>query len=211
MVVKGSKLSLKKGSSISTSRRKKLMKLLKGNNPHIKRKSQQAIFQRNKSKNDKNNVNQEPLDSIDKGKPVNTQSIHRRKRVRESRRDELKQQQHDSMMRPNKVDTTIAPAPVTNNNTEQKKEKANTQAIFNQKNRHQKIREQQKKNTIYKGYISKVKLEKQTGQQERISSTTSKIRHKNDRKALHLSKNEQLEKKKRNNKRKEGKKKEKRR
>lgn len=123
MVVKGSKLSLKKGNSISTSRRKKLLKLLKGNNPHIKRKSQQAIFQRKQSKNDKNNVNKESFDSIDKGKTVNTQSISRRQRIRESRRDELKQQQHDLMMRPNKVDTTIAPASVTNNNTEQKKKK----------------------------------------------------------------------------------------
>lgn len=99
------------------------MKLLKGNNPHIKRKSQQAIFQRKQSKNDKNNVNKESFDSIDKGKTVNTQSISRRQRIRESRRDELKQQQHDLMMRPNKVDTTIAPASVTNNNTEQKKKK----------------------------------------------------------------------------------------
>ncbi|MEO2652386.1 transglycosylase, partial [Enterococcus mundtii] len=206
MVVKGSKLSLKKGNSISTSRRKKLLKLLKGNNPHIKRKSQQAIFQRKQSKNDKNNVNKESFDSIDKGKTVNTQSISRRQRIRESRRDELKQQQHDLMMRPNKVDTTIAPASVTNNNTEQKKEKANTQAIFNKKKRHQKIRDRQKKNATYKGYISKVKLENQAGQQEKISSTTSKIRHKNQKRALHLSKNEQLEKKKRNNKRKEGKK-----
>lgn len=207
MVVRGSKLSFKKDNSISTSRRKKLMKLLKGNNPHIKRKSQQTIFQRNKSKNDKNNVNQKPLDRTAKGKRVNTQSIHRRQRIRDSRRDELKQQQHDSMMRPNKVDTPIAPAPVANNNTDQKKEKANTQAIFNQKNRHQQIREQQKKNTTYEGYTSKAKLEKQQGQQEKISSNTTNIRHKNQKKALHLSKNEQLEKKKRNNKRKEGKKK----
>ncbi len=207
MVVRGSKLSLKKDNSISTSRRKKLMKLLNGNNPRIKRNSQQASFQRKQRKNDKNNVNPEPSDSTNKGKSVNTQSIHRRKRVRESRRDELKQQQYDSMMRPNKVDPTIAPAPVTNNNTDQKKEKANTQAIFNQKNRHQQIREQQKKNTTYKGYTSKAKLEKQQGQQEKISSNTTNIRHKNQKRALHLSKNEQLEKKKRNNKRKEGKKK----
>lgn len=123
MVVRGSKLSLKKDNSISTSRRKKLMKLLNGNNPRIKRNSQQASFQRKQRKNDKNNVNPEPSDSTNKGKSVNTQSIHRRKRVRESRRDELKQQQHDSMMRPNKVDPTIAPAPVTNNNTDQKKKK----------------------------------------------------------------------------------------
>lgn len=123
MVVRGSKLSFKKDNSISTSRRKKLMKLLKGNNPHIKRKSQQTIFQKNKSKNDKNNVNQKPLDRTAKGKRVNTQSIHRRQRIRDSRRDELKQQQHDSMMRPNKVDTPIAPAPVANNNTDQKKKK----------------------------------------------------------------------------------------
>ncbi|WP_409173674.1 hypothetical protein ACKVMU_14185 [Enterococcus mundtii] len=145
MVVRSSKLSLKKDNSISTSRRKKLLKLLKGNNPRIKRKSQQIIFQRKQSKNDKNNVNQEPLDSTNKSQPVNTQSISRRQRIRESRRDELKQQQHDLMMRPNKVDTTIASAPVTNNDTEQKNEKTNTQVFLNRKNRQEKIRNQRKK------------------------------------------------------------------
>ncbi|MGM0255168.1 MULTISPECIES: lysozyme family protein [unclassified Enterococcus] len=207
MVVRSSKLSLKKDNSISTSRRKKLLKLLKGNNPRIKRKSQQIIFQRKQSKNDKNNVNQEPLDSTNKSQPVNTQSISRRQRIRESRRDELKQQQHDLMMRPNKVDTTIASAPVTNNDTEQKNEKTNTQVFLNRKNRQEKIRNQRKKSNTYKGYISKVKLEKQQGQQEKISTNTTNLRHKNQKRALHLSKNEQLEKKKRNNKRKEGKKK----